>query len=174
LEVKYAYQPMSATWENGILTIFNKNDFTNLSDYNFYWEVTADGEVDACGELLVKVAPHQKTVLPFEVQIPKSEFGCYLNLSMRDKTGREVAFEQINLADGDMSILLVDESDIPEIIEDGEYDENDGAKFLQCLKDVGYLCRGYAQTISFEMRPLVGMSSEQTIEYLANWFKALC
>lgn len=54
--------------------------------------------------------------------------------------------------------------------EDGEYDENDGAKFLQCLKDVGYLSRGGAQTISFEMRPLTGMSSEQTIEYLANWF----
>ena len=56
-------------------------------------------------------------------------------------------------------------------VEDGEYDENDGTKFLNCLKDVGYLSRGNEQTISFEMRPLTGMSSEQTIEHLVKWFE---
>ena len=55
--------------------------------------------------------------------------------------------------------------------EDGEYDEKDGATFLRCLREIGYLSRGKAQTISFEMRPMVGMSAEQTIEHLANWFK---
>lgn len=55
--------------------------------------------------------------------------------------------------------------------EDGEYDEIDGARFLNCLKDVGYLNRGDEQTISFEMRPLTGMNSEQTIEHLVKWFK---
>ena len=54
---------------------------------------------------------------------------------------------------------------------DGEYDEKDGEKFLQSLKNVGYLSRGFAQTISFEMRPLTGMSSEETIEHLAKWFQ---
>ena len=54
---------------------------------------------------------------------------------------------------------------------DGEYDEKDGEKFLQSLKNVGYLSRGCAQTISFEMRPLTGMSSEETIEHLAKWFQ---
>lgn len=53
---------------------------------------------------------------------------------------------------------------------DGEYDENDGTKFLQCLKDVGYFSRGCEQTVSFEMRPLKGMSSEETIEHLVTWF----
>lgn len=55
-------------------------------------------------------------------------------------------------------------------IAEGEYDENDGSRFLQCLKDVGYLSRGHEQTISFEMRPLIGMNSEETIEYLVKWF----
>ena len=54
---------------------------------------------------------------------------------------------------------------------DGEYDEKDGEVFLNCLKDVGYFTRGHAQTVSFEMRPLTGMSSEQTIEYLVKWFE---
>lgn len=53
---------------------------------------------------------------------------------------------------------------------DGEYDEKDGERFLQCLKDVGYLSRGCAQTISFEMRSLTGMNSEETIQYLSKWF----
>ena len=54
--------------------------------------------------------------------------------------------------------------------EDGEYDENDGAVFLNCLKTVGYFNRGNKRTVSFEMRPLVGMNAEQSIEHLTNWF----
>ena len=54
--------------------------------------------------------------------------------------------------------------------EEGEYDENDGEVFLNCLKNVGYLTRGHARTVSFEMRPLNGISSEQSIEYLRKWF----
>jgi len=54
---------------------------------------------------------------------------------------------------------------------DGEYDEKDGARFLQILTDAGYFSRGYAQTVSFEMRPLIGMDAEQTVHYLSQWFK---
>jgi len=55
--------------------------------------------------------------------------------------------------------------------EDGEYDEKDGERFLQILRDIGYLSRGGAQTISFEMRPLTGMDAEETVRYLAKWFE---
>lgn len=54
---------------------------------------------------------------------------------------------------------------------DGEYNEKDGEEMLRLLKAQGYLSRGYDQTISFEMRPLIGKSAEQTVEYLAAWFK---
>lgn len=54
--------------------------------------------------------------------------------------------------------------------EDGEYNEKDGALFLKLLKESGYLSRGYDQTISFEMRPLTGMTAEETIVYLDRWF----
>ena len=53
---------------------------------------------------------------------------------------------------------------------DSEYDEKDGARFQQLLKEAGYLTRGYDQTISFEMRPLTGMSVEETVSYLRRWF----
>lgn len=54
---------------------------------------------------------------------------------------------------------------------DGEYDENDGVQMLQLLKANGYFSRGYDQTVSFEMRPLIGKTSEETVEYLAHWFR---
>lgn len=53
---------------------------------------------------------------------------------------------------------------------DGEYDENDGAQMLRLLKEVGYFSRGSDQTMSFEMRPLIGKTSEESVEYLAKWF----
>ena len=121
LDIKYAYQPMNAIWKNGILTVINKSDFVNLSDYVFFWEITADGVVTTQGELLIEAKAHQKVNLPLELQIPQSEFGCYLNLSMRDKIGREIAFEQIKLADGIMSVLKENKGSVPNIVEDGEY-----------------------------------------------------
>ena len=55
-------------------------------------------------------------------------------------------------------------------LEGGEYDEKDGAKLLELLKNAGYFSRGSDQTISFEMRPLTGMGVEETIRYLRAWF----
>jgi sugar phosphate isomerase/epimerase len=53
----------------------------------------------------------------------------------------------------------------------GEYDETDGAIFLEELKSAGYFTRGCARTVSFEMRPLTGKTAEQTVEYLSHWIK---
>ena len=54
---------------------------------------------------------------------------------------------------------------------EGEYDTEDGARFLEILTEHGYFTRGVERTVSFEMRPLVGKTPEQTIEYLVKWFK---
>ena len=35
LEAKYAYQPMAACWDNGVLYVKNKYDFKNLSACTF-------------------------------------------------------------------------------------------------------------------------------------------
>ena len=55
----------------------------------------------------------------------------------------------------------------------GEYDEKDGEVFLKHLLNSGYFTRGNKRTVSFEMRPLVGKTPEETISCLANWFRKL-
>ncbi len=100
LEAKYAYQPMAASWEKGILTVRNKNDFRDFSEYDFSWEVTADGEVSAAGSLNLAAKGHEEIKVPLQFVVPVSEYGTYLNISMKEKCGREVAFEQICLNEG--------------------------------------------------------------------------
>ncbi len=100
MEAKYAYQPMAASWENGLLTVKNKYDFRNLSEYDFSWEVTADGQTASTGSLALAAAGHETVTVPLALEIPESRFGTYLRISMKDKDGREAAFEQIELAAG--------------------------------------------------------------------------
>lgn len=53
---------------------------------------------------------------------------------------------------------------------EAEYDENDGEHLLYLLKEVDYIGGKQAPTISFEMRPLIGMDAEQSLAYLTSWF----
>lgn len=97
LEAKYAYQPMAASWENGVLTVKNKHDFKNLSEFSFTWEVTADGEVTAKGDFKLEAKGQETVSLPLELNVPESQYGAYLRISMKDAEGKEVAFEQLEL-----------------------------------------------------------------------------
>lgn len=98
LEAKAVYQPMAAFWEEGLLTVENKNDFRNLDEYDFFWEVTADGEVSASGSLNLEAPGHGKVTVPLALEVPESSYGSYLRISMREKDGREAAFSQIELS----------------------------------------------------------------------------
>ncbi len=144
LEAKYAYQPMSASWKDGVLTVKNKYDFKNFSEFEFVWEVTADGQVDADGSLKLEAAGHETVQVPLALKIPESEMGSYLRLSMRDKTGYEVAFEQIKLSNGQFEKASAAGA---EITEAGEYAVIKGEGFnykfnlhYGCLEELdGYL-----------------------------------
>lgn len=140
LEAKYAYQPMSASWKNGVLTVLNKNDFRNFSEYDFTWEVTADGQIDSEGSLCLEAKGHQEIAVPLALQIPESELGTYLRLSMKEKDGREVAFEQILLKEGTLEEAQNQKADGVTITEEGEYAVVSGEGF--CYKfnlHYGYL-----------------------------------
>ena len=43
-EIKAAYQPMKTTYSNGILSVYNRLDFTNLDEYEFKYSIEKDGE----------------------------------------------------------------------------------------------------------------------------------
>ena len=53
----------------------------------------------------------------------------------------------------------------------GEYDEKDGEVFLRELLRCGYFTKGRDRTVSFEMRPLMGKTPEESVTYLVNWFR---
>ncbi len=132
-EAKYVHQPMKAMWENGILTIQNRNDFRDFSEFNFSWEVTADGVIVSEGILPLEAKGHEEIYIPLNLDIPESRYGSYFNLSMKEKDGREVAFEQILLDEGRLQELpkgkLCAEDGTVNIVRSGEYAVINGPDF---------------------------------------------
>lgn len=110
-EVKKVHQNIQFADKNlsdGILSIRNRFDFTDLSEYSFVWEIMKNGVKDAEGYFTVSLAPHgQKDVkldLP-DLKEDGSEY--YLNLYVYTKeatdlvpAGFEIAKEQLKLGKG--------------------------------------------------------------------------
>ena len=69
--------PMAAFWENGQLTVKNKYDFRNFSEFDFTWEVTADGNVTSRGSLELAAKGHESVTVPLHLEIPESKYGTY-------------------------------------------------------------------------------------------------
>jgi len=119
LEAKYAYQPMKTEWNDGILTVYNKYDFTDLSEFEITWELTADGEAVAGGILELSTKPHtcesvEITGLPTALRV---KYGAYLNITMKNKDGYTVSETQHEIAVGTVPVAVDGEV---VIIKDGE------------------------------------------------------
>lgn len=99
LEAKYTYQPLYTELDGNKLTIYNKYDFADFSGFDFEWSVTADGEIVKSGKLDLCTPAHKSETVVLDFDIPKSNLGAYLNLTMKNKDGREVAFTQHMLDD---------------------------------------------------------------------------
>ncbi len=99
-EAKYAYQPLKTEYEDGILYITNKYDFTCLSECNIVWDITADGKVIKSGGFELSLPPHKTQEIPFETEIPECKYGAYLNIRMYNKS-YEVAATQHELKGAD-------------------------------------------------------------------------
>lgn len=99
-EIKAVYQPLDTTFENGILTLHNRYDFTNLSEYCITWEQVADEKIVASGTLELATKPHCKEAVSLPLVAAEGQYGVYLNIAMFDGEGREVAHTQHKLADG--------------------------------------------------------------------------
>lgn len=103
LEAKYAYQPFRASYRDGVLTIRNCYDFKNLIEYDFAWEVTVDGVVCGHGEFKADCPPHECVDVDLDFEAPCGKYGTYLNVYMKDATGYEPGFEQMELCAGTLS-----------------------------------------------------------------------
>lgn len=93
LEVKAAYQPMRTAWEDGVLKITNRYDFTELSECELRYTVERDGEVVEEQTVPVIAAPHETAEIPLDPGIYAARYGVYLNVYLYHK-GRLAARTQ--------------------------------------------------------------------------------
>ncbi len=100
VEAKAVYQPMAASWEQGLLTVENRWDFTDLSAYSFRWTLCADGVPVKEGTLCLSAPPHTSCTRALPLELPESRMGVYLRLAMENEAGEELAFSQLLLRAG--------------------------------------------------------------------------
>jgi len=108
-EVGKVYQNIgfkAVNLNSGEIEIINKHSFTNLSEFDFDWEVVADGQVLKSGKITdLNLAPKtsKKVSLDFTIETkPATEY--FLNISAKIKNqkgilpaGTRLAYEQIQL-----------------------------------------------------------------------------
>ena len=82
LDAKAAYQPIRTSYEDGVLTVYNRLDFTNLEEYEFRYTIEADGEVVAREELWLHAAPHTSVCVEVPYERSTAQFGVFLNAEL--------------------------------------------------------------------------------------------
>ena len=83
LEAKAAYQPIRTTLDGNVLTVYNRLDFTDLEEYEFFYAIEADGEVAASEQLWLHAAPHTAVRVDIPYEKRACRFGVYLNTELR-------------------------------------------------------------------------------------------
>lgn len=82
LEAKAAFQPIRTRFEQGVLTVENRLDFTNLDEYEFVCWTEIDGVATPLQIQHLSVAPHESLSLPIDFTAPTCRFGAYLNVEL--------------------------------------------------------------------------------------------
>lgn len=91
LEVKAAYAPFRAFFDGKILTVENRNDFTDLNAYKIIYTVENNGEACFKNEMVLNCMPHESVSVEIKEKLPeKTVFGAFLNVSFENNSGEEV------------------------------------------------------------------------------------
>jgi beta-galactosidase len=127
-EVKKIYQPVHlkpVDLGEGKLDMFNRFDFTNLKEFEFYWELKRDNELISSGTLpQMDVAPGYGEKINIPLIIPTLESGVeyWLNLSFRlmesttwAEEGYEIGREQFLLPWNTVPPTDINVADMPEL-----------------------------------------------------------
>ncbi|MHB0753801.1 beta-galactosidase, LacZ type [Polaribacter sp. M15] len=109
-EVKKVFQPVEIhpkNLEQGTFTIKNWHNFTNLNQFDVFWELQENGKVLKSGMLNpIDAAPNKTTTLTIPFKKPKikeaSEYFIRVSLKLKNDTnwakkGHEIAWEQFKL-----------------------------------------------------------------------------
>ena len=93
LEAKAAYQPIRTNYDNNILSVYNRLDFTNLNEYTFRYWIEVDGVAGEVVETVLEAAPHTSVGIKINAIPTECKWGMTLNTRLM-KDGREVAHTQ--------------------------------------------------------------------------------
>ena len=96
LEAKAAYQPIRTSYEDGVLTVYNRLDFTDLEEFEFHYAIEADGKVVVSEQLWVHAKPHTAQTVEIPYRALPCRFGAYLKVELC-KDGQIVAHTQHSL-----------------------------------------------------------------------------
>lgn len=108
-EMKKVVQPISVTLldaETGMVEVWNRNSFTNASQYKTQWFLEADGDVLEKGELELEVGPLERKVFKIPYSKPTLtegvEYRITVSSSLKEdrvwaKAGHEVSWSQLEL-----------------------------------------------------------------------------
>lgn len=93
-EAKHVYQPLATEYKDGVLTLTNKYDFTNLSECLFKFTYEVDGAAVSSGSFTVPCEPHASVKIPLNLTHAPCLYAETLNFFMYNKEGEQVAFTQ--------------------------------------------------------------------------------
>ena len=106
LEIKTGYQPMKTYFNDGVLTVYNRYDFTNLNECEFAYTVECDGEVILANTVELELTPHTSVELHPDIPQCKCLYGAYINCVLKKNdtivahTQHELPYEKISVARG--------------------------------------------------------------------------
>lgn len=100
-EVRAAYQPMATEFADGVLTVRNRFDFTDFSDYEFLYRLEADGKILREVICPLNLPPHGEAKLKIAVPDTACRYGLYLTCLLR-KDGEVLARTQHFLRGGQL------------------------------------------------------------------------
>ena len=96
LEVKAAYQYMDCALFGDEIEILNRYDFTNLSEYDFNYQIKVDGKIISEKTLNLDLEPKKSTRI--KVDLPDSAvLGGFIDCRLYDKNRECVAVKQLEI-----------------------------------------------------------------------------
>ncbi|MBE6779335.1 MAG: glycoside hydrolase family 2 [Ruminococcaceae bacterium] len=116
-EMKAAYQPIKTTFDNGVLTVYNRLDFTNLNEYTLKYDIEVDGKKVSTNETVLNLAPHNKAGIAINTEKYSCKYGAFLNVYLI-KNQEEIAATQHKL---ECEITTEAETNLAALTENNEY-----------------------------------------------------
>ena len=116
-EMKAAYQPIRTSYNNGVLTVYNRFDFTNLNEYVLRYDIEVDGNKVSLNEIVLDLKPHSKAEIIVNTEKISCRYGAFLNVYLV-KNQEKIAQTQHGL---ECEIIKENAEALAVLTEDNEY-----------------------------------------------------